>query len=77
MNPEPRTDFLFARPTLLEGAARIFDFAGTMTQYNVSPSGEIADLIALWMDWAVIGNDLRGAMNMVGGDGLHLPMNGD
>ena len=38
---------------------RLVDFGGTLNEYNRSLTGEQADLIALWMDWASIGYDLR------------------
>ena len=57
-----RSDFLYAEPSFLEGLARILDFGNTLNQYNESPSGEMADAVALGMDWAVVGNELNNAM---------------
>lgn len=59
-----RTDFLFARPSFLNGAARVFDIGGTLNVYNESPSTKIADLRALRSDWEVVGRDMRAAFNM-------------
>ena len=59
---ETHSDFLYARPSFLEGLARIVDLGGTMNEYNVSPSGQEADAVAIWMDWAVIGQDMRDAI---------------
>ena len=56
------SDFLFARPSLWEGIARICDFGNTLNEYNNSPSGDVADHIALRMDWATVGHNLRSAM---------------
>jgi len=53
-----RTDRLFATPTLLSGAARALDLAGTFNAYNVSSTPEEADALALASDWGVVGNDL-------------------
>ena len=53
------SDFLFARPSFLEGIARILDFGNTLNEYNYSQSEEDADENALWMDWAMVGSDLR------------------
>ena len=61
----PRSDFLFATPSFLEGLARILDLGGTLNEYNYSESDEEADEIALWMDWAVVGTDLRNAIKAV------------
>jgi hypothetical protein len=62
----PRSDFLFTRPSFWEGAARILDFGNTLNQYNESPSANMADEIAIRMDWAVVGDTLRSAMNTFG-----------
>lgn len=59
---ETRTDFLYANPSFLEGIARISDFENLLNQYNYSPSAQIADTIAILMDWAVVGNDLQIAL---------------
>ena len=59
---ESYSDFLFARPSFSEGAARILDFGNTLTMYNSSPSGEVADEIAIRMDWAAVGFSLYAAM---------------
>ncbi|MEX0675588.1 MAG: hypothetical protein WD063_00835 [Pirellulales bacterium] len=48
---------LFARPSYAEGAARILDFANTLTDYNQSLSPEDADAAALWADWMAIRGD--------------------
>lgn len=56
------SDFLFARPSAVEGIARMLDFGNTFNEYNSSPSDEIADEIALRMDWKAVGSYLRDAM---------------
>jgi len=61
----PRSDFLYASPSLLEGVARILDFGNTLNEYNSSQSEEEADEIALRMDWTMVGADLRNAMGIV------------
>jgi hypothetical protein len=55
------SEFLVARPSFLEGVARILDFAGFMTEYNRSRTSEEADLHALRTDWAILGEDMRAA----------------
>jgi hypothetical protein len=44
------TDFLYARPSVLEGIGRNIDFFGSMNTYNYSSDGDIADKIALTSD---------------------------
>ncbi len=58
------TTFLFARPTFLEGMARVLDMGGTMTEFNRSPTPRIADALALRSDWMAVGQDLLGVMNI-------------
>ena len=59
-----RTAYLFARPSFIEGVARIFDFSGSLNVYNESPSGQEADRQALENDWRAVGDDLRAAMRI-------------
>jgi hypothetical protein len=58
------SDFLFAQPSFLSGAARVLDLGGTYDSYNTSDSAEEADFTALQMDWYVVGNDLRDAIEV-------------
>lgn len=57
-----RSSFLFAVPSWAEGAARVLDLGGTMTEYNYSLTGELADQIATYLDWAAVGDDIRRAV---------------
>lgn len=59
---ESYSDFLYAKPSFLEGVARIFDFGGTLNGYNDSPTGEEADAAAIRSDWEAIGQDMRNAV---------------
>jgi hypothetical protein len=52
------SDFLFAVPSFLSGAARILDIFGYFDQYNRSQTGEEADLRARVCDWLVVQRDL-------------------
>ena len=56
------SDFLFARPSLIGGVAKLFDFGGTLKMYNESPSERLADLNAASQDWKAIGSALRMAL---------------
>ena len=53
------TDFLYARPSFIEGMARIMDVTGSLNEYNHAQDGQEADTIAIWSDWAMIGQDMR------------------
>ena len=57
-----RTDFLFAMPTWLSGAARTLDLAGQFDDYNESATEQAADARALFGDWRVVGESLVDAM---------------
>ena len=50
--------FLYARPSFVEGVARLFDFGNTLNEYNTSLTAEQADFLALRADWRVVARDL-------------------
>lgn len=52
------TSVLFARPSFSEGVGRLLDFGNTLTEYNRSLSGQMADEAALRADALAIGVDL-------------------
>jgi hypothetical protein len=54
--------FLFARPSFLEGVARVMDLGGTMQVYNNSKTEKEADLKALKKDWQAVGEDIFNAV---------------
>lgn len=58
------TTSLYARPSFLEGWARIFDFLGSLNTYNTSRSNKEADTTALRGDWEEVGADMGRAINM-------------
>jgi hypothetical protein len=62
------SDFLFARPSFIEGVARVMDLGATLQEYNGHGSSEEADSIALMSDWRAVGDDLRRAMHQVAGN---------
>jgi len=49
----------FARASFLGGAAHIFDFSGTLSEYNKSGTSEEADYDTLLSDWLTVGDDIR------------------
>jgi hypothetical protein len=58
------SDFLFARPTLLTGAARVLDLWGVFDEYNESATPAQADARAIFSDWRITGQDLVGALDI-------------
>ncbi|MBD1995147.1 hypothetical protein H6G00_00705 [Leptolyngbya sp. FACHB-541] len=56
------TDFLYARPSFIEGIARLMDFGGTLEVYNTTLPREQVDGLALAADWMAIGGDLETVM---------------
>jgi hypothetical protein len=62
MGNKIKSDFLFASPSLVSGAARLFDWGGTFDQYNRSATPKEADLRAMLADWCVVGDDIADAM---------------
>jgi hypothetical protein len=51
------TDFLFARPSILEGIGRNIDLFGMMNTYNFSENAEEADTRAFEADIEALRND--------------------
>jgi hypothetical protein len=58
------SSILFACPSFIEGAARAFDLSNSMSEYNRSETGELADGRALYADWRLIGDEIRRAMEV-------------
>lgn len=52
------TDFLFAMPSFLRGAAHVLDIGGTLDNYNRSVDGDEADRRALQSDWNAVAGDM-------------------
>ena len=60
------TDFLYARPSIIEGIGRNMDFFGSMNSYNSSNNGDEADKIALANDFLAVYMDLyRAYLNTI------------
>jgi hypothetical protein len=57
----PNTDFLFATPSFLGGAATVLSLGGFRHEYNQSATEASADAIALDSDWSAVGSDLISA----------------
>ena len=53
---ELQSDYLFARPSFIEGFGRIIDLSGSLNTYNVSRTGDEADARAIFEDWNAIGH---------------------
>ena len=56
------SNYLYARPSLIEGFARIIDAGFTLQEYNVLFRPEQAEYLALLSDWLTIGDDLKNVM---------------
>ena len=59
------SDFLFARPSTLEGVASILDLFGTLRDYNYSRNVVEADERALYNDFAAVGQDLLAGIKAI------------
>lgn len=57
---EATSDFLYAKPSFIEGLSRIIDLGNTLKEYNES---ETPDEIATAMDWAMVGQYLRNSLD--------------
>lgn len=50
----PRTSYLFAQPSALDGVARTFDFWGVYDSYNIVEPTGAADVLAFIQDVLVV-----------------------
>lgn len=57
------SSFLFARPSFMEGLARILDMGNTLQEYNHSATPKEADFRAMLADWTAVGDDIQTALN--------------
>jgi len=63
--PSASSDFLFARPSVVYGIGRLLDLGAFLDLYNESLTPAMADALALYSDWNIIGNDMRSAFEAV------------
>ncbi len=61
-NYEGETCFLFASPSFMQGMASAVDIGGTLVVYNESRTIQEADARAIGSDWAMVGKDIRAAV---------------
>lgn len=59
------SDYLFARPSFIEGGARLVDVSGSLNTYNYSHNGAEADARAICQDWTAIGHDVHAVLEQV------------
>lgn len=52
------TDYLYARPSLWSGLARLLDLRASFDVYNEALTPAQADVLALRSDWQAVGSDL-------------------
>ncbi len=64
MGSSASTDYLFATPSAITGVGSIFNLSGGYFAYNLSRSGEEADLEAIRRDWLVTAQDLKKAVKL-------------
>lgn len=57
------SDFLLTTPGYSSGVARLIDLFGELDDYNYAPNSEMADVIAMRVDWQTVGEDLRLAIH--------------
>jgi hypothetical protein len=62
LTDEIQSDFLFARPSLIEGVARMVDLSNSLNDYNYARTGAQADARAIFEDWKAIGHDVQVAL---------------
>jgi hypothetical protein len=60
-----QSDFLFARPSFVEGVGRILDLGGSLNAYNRSNTEAEADARAVLGDWSAVGHDVHVALEQL------------
>ena len=58
-----RSGRLFARPSFIEGYARVIDMGTTLNEYNRDRTPEEADKAAIQSDWKTVGENLESAIS--------------
>ena len=56
------SEWLFARPSFLEGVTRALDLGGTLQEYNFASGDAESDWLALRADWLAIADDFHTAL---------------
>ena len=59
---ELQSDYLFARPSLIEGVGRIIDLSNSLNIYNNSAD---PDARGIFQDWKALGHDVRVALEQL------------
>jgi hypothetical protein len=54
---------LFAQPSFAEGFGRLWDFGNFLTEYNYTPTGDLADYVALRSDTMAVAHELENSFN--------------
>jgi len=62
---ELQSDYLFARPSFIEGVGRLVDLSNSLNTYNYSRGGAEADARAIHEDWKALGHDVRVALEQL------------
>lgn len=57
------TEFLFPRPSVLYGIARLVDLGAQLDSYNFAITPDEADSLALYSDVFMVGSDFRAAIH--------------
>jgi hypothetical protein len=58
-----KTDFLYATPSFLTGAATVFAVSGFSPTFNRSNTELEADSRAIYSDWSLVGQDIATAVS--------------
>lgn len=62
---ELQSDYLFARPSFIEGVGRLVDLSNSLNVYNYARDGAEADARAIYQDWKALGHDVRVALEQL------------
>ena len=61
-----RSNFsLYAKPSFIEGVARLMDLCGVLNVYNTSKTSQEADYRAMLADWESLGQDFHAVIEKI------------
>lgn len=58
-NKRKYSDYLFSKNSLISGFFSVFNVFGTYYTFNYSDTPTNADSMAIYSDWAIIGQDIQ------------------
>lgn len=72
MNNKNLSNLLTSKFSFIGGVSQLFDFTTSQNQFTEQLDEETADLMALYSDWYILGEDMNTAVNQFKKNISHL-----